>query len=411
MKILTVKLADVGEGVAEGEVVEWHKEEGDMVSKNESVLTITTDKVTIELSSPAAGKLTKCYHKKGCIALIGNPIYDIELNEENKKKLHINSYVQNESHDPSHFHSSVASIRYLCVEENVKKNSLAIPFVRKLAKELSIDLDQVHGTGKEGRVTTEDLMDHCRGKKGVSTTLDVVGNSSFCSSRKERISLTANRRIIASKMIQSKQSIPHFSFFDQADATALIALRTERQKTEGGLTYMPFFIQALSSALKRYPVMNSSIDLERSELIIHHTHNIGIACNTARGLVVPVLQNVGEMDWKTLTESYSRLVAKARAGLLSQFDLEWATITISNFGPLGGLWATPIIHFPQTAILAIAEIRKVPIIKDGAVVARDMINLSWSFDHRVVDGKDAADFSRAFVDFIEQSCPFGDTTY
>ena len=206
-------------------------------------------------------------------------------------------------------------------------------------------------------------------------------------------------------MVESKLLVPHFSYCDQLDATRLIQLR-ENMKEEAAangikLTYMPFFIRALSLAIDKFPAINGSVSMLQKKLIIHKQQNMGLAMKTPLGLIAPVLHRVDTLSLFDIIHAFDALKTKALAGKLEPKDMKNSTITISNFGTLGGLWATPVINYPEIAILGVAKIRSQPVVKNDAITIRPMLNISWSFDHRVIDGDAAAEFSNAFIALLE----------
>jgi pyruvate dehydrogenase E2 component (dihydrolipoamide acetyltransferase) len=383
-KIVTVSLPDIGEGVMEGEVIEWLKQPNDSLKQDEPVVVVMTDKATVELPAPYPGKLVKQYCKAGQIAIKDKPLYDIDVAEEatGQPVEQITLTEQKNLPDP--------------IKEEAKQPEeekvLAAPPVRQLARELKLNINQVKGTGKEGRVTKEDLLNYQKSskdgsKKEIKTQAD------------QEIPLIGIRNLMAKRMVESKRNIPHFSYFEQVDATRLVKLRhsfkEEAAKQGISVTYMPFIIKAMSVCLTQYPIVNSSIDTEKNAIVIHKHQNIGIAVTTHNGLIVPVLKDVQNMTLQQLIMNYEELKNRALAGKLAASDMKDSTISISNFGVIagGGLWATPIINYPEVAILAIARIQKQPIVRNEKVVVRDVLNLSWSFDHRVIDGDLAATFS------------------
>lgn len=273
------------------------------------------------------------------------------------------------------------------------------PPVRKLARELGIDIETVSGTGKDGMVIVEDLKLQATVQKGEYQILHLPED--------EEMPLVGIRKLMARKMKTAKSEIPHFAYFEQAEATRLVQLRDnvkENAAKEGvNVTYMPFLIKALSLTIQKYPMINSMIEPASNKIIIHKHQNIGIAVSTASGLIVPVLKGVEHLSLIEIIKNFEALKQKSKEGKLVPEELKEATITISNFGVLGGggLWATPIINYPEVAILAVAKIQKQPVVKNDAVVARDVLNLSWSFDHRVIDGDLAASISHFFSQLIQ----------
>lgn len=359
-EIYTVTLPDIGEGVVEGEVIEWLKKEGDSLKQDEPVVIVMTDKATVELPAPYPGTLSKQHKNPGEIAIIDKPLYDIEVEKKPAKK---------------------------------EASTLAAPATRQLAKELGVDIDRVKGTGPDGRVTDSDVVKfHARGES-KSTGDD------------EEVPIIGIPHMMAEKMAESKHIIPHFSFFDQLDATRVIQLREnigKRAEIEGfRLTYMPFFIKALSQTLTDFPQANASVASDAKSLILHKHHHIGIASKTEEGLVVFVLRDVQGKTLEQIIKEYDLLAKKMKEKKLTRDDMVGSTITISNFGPLGGVWATPIINYPEVAILGTAKIRKIPVVKNDEIVIRPILNLSWSFDHRVIDGDLAAKVSHRFIHLLE----------
>lgn len=334
-KIITVNLPDIGEGIVEGEVIAWLKKTGEQVSLDEPVVTVMTDKATVDLPSPYAGTMRKHYFQEGEIAVVGKPLYEIETGKV-----------------------------------------LATPATRRLAKEMGIDLKQVVPSGE--RVTREDL------ERGADDEIKP---------------LHGIPKLMAKKMSDSHREVAPFSYFEQVDATRLIQLRN-KLKEQANVTFMPLFIRALSLALTKFPAVNSS--LAGDAQVIHHSHNVGIATTTGQGLIVPVLKSVEKMNLEQVIAAYEVLRRKMAANKLEAADMHGGTITISNFGTLspGSLWATPVINYPEAAILALAKIHKVPVVINDQIVVREMLNLSWTFDHRLIDGHLGAHFAHEFAALI-----------
>jgi pyruvate dehydrogenase E2 component (dihydrolipoamide acetyltransferase)/2-oxoisovalerate dehydrogenase E2 component (dihydrolipoyl transacylase) len=278
---------------------------------------------------------------------------------------------------------------------------LATPKVRGLARQLGIPLTNIRGTGDDGRITVEDLQPQASRQVifGQSALFQLPGD--------EEQPLIGIKALMAKKMAESKAKIPHFSYFEDADATRLIQLKDNsklKANAEGiHITYMPFILRALSVCIKKYPILNSSYDAEHSKVILHHRQNIGIAMSTPLGLIVPVLKEVEKLGVEALIRSYEELILRARSSKLLPSDMKEGTLTVSNFGSIGnhGLWATPIINYPEVAILAIGWIHQQPIVKNGLITVGDRINFSWSFDHRIIDGDLASQISKSFCSLIE----------
>lgn len=385
-KIYTVKMPDIGEGVVEGEIIEWLKQPNDLLKQDEPVVIVMTDKATVELPAPYPGKLHKQYYKAGQKAIKDQPLYDIEMEIEEKVT------------QPKPTQAIAKTETKMSTSETYK--GLAAPPVRKLAKELEVDIKDVPGTGRQGLVTREDVVQHHVGSKKDEEVIP-----RFADDVEEP--LIGIQALMAKRMTAAHDNIPHFSYFEQVDASRLVQLKhkfqEEGQKEGIGVTYMPFVIKALSKTLSQYPLVNSSLDMAKGILIKHQHHNIGIAMTTRLGLIVPVMKHVEKMSLEEIIRSFNHLKQKALEGKLASSDMKEGTISISNFGVLGGggLWATPIINYPEVAILALARIQKQPVIKNDEMVIRDVLNLSWSFDHRVIDGDLAASFSHYFAGLLQ----------
>lgn len=392
-KIYTFCLPDIGEGVVEGEVIEWLKQEGDAVTQDEPVVVVMTDKATVELPSPYPGKILKQYYKPGQIAFKDKPLYDIELDPS------VVAHTEKERPAPEVTRKLKAAITK-DVESYPQHPStgeaLALPKVRRMANEWGIDIGSVTGTGKDGRVTEEDL--HKAEAKKTATIPRVQHEGD------EEHPIIGVRGLMARRMDQTR--IPQFSYFEQVDATRLIEMRKkfmDKAAKEGiKLSFMPFLIRALSLVMQKQPLINASVDMQAGKVIIHKVQNIGVAMATAQGLIVPVLKGVEKMGLNDIIRGYEQLKIKAQDGKLASADMKDATITISNFGVLGGegLWATPMVSDPEVAIMAVARIRETPVVKNGEVVVRSLLPLSWSFDHRIIDGELAASVSYRYCSLI-----------
>ena len=399
--IYTFLLPDIGEGVVEGEVIEWLKQVGEQVKQDEPVVTIMTDKATVELPAPYPGKIHKHYYQPGQMAIKDKPLYDIELQEEIKKQ---KVEMQPDTKTSQQSTQSPLSAR-ACSESKIVPLPIesskytgnkikAIPKIRHEAKKWDIDLSQISGTGQEGRITEEDLHRAWHGSQTSTSSPERLQGE-------EEQPLVGIRGRMAQKMHEN--DIPQFSYFEQTEATRLIQLRHKLKnlalQEEIKLSFMPFFIRALSLTMKQFPQLNASIDMNKKSVILHRQHQIGIAMASPQGLIVPVLKEVEAMGLKEVVKGYEEIKTKASKHKLTATDMKGATITISNFGALPGegLWATPMIMNPEVAILAVAKMRKVPIVKGDQVVIREMIPLSWSFDHRLIDGDLAAQISHFYA--------------
>lgn len=404
-KIVTVAMPDIGEGVVEGEVIQWLKQVGDSLSQDEPVVIVMTDKATVELPSPHPGRLVKQYFQVGKIAIKDKPLYDIEIDADVPE-----TSVETPAPVKSVIKEAPAvSPKAVPISRSSGTHAAAAPPTRKLAHDLGVDIDAVLATGKEGHVTNEDVIHR---HAGLSKETAAAHLWKLPGDREEP--LIGVRNLMAKRMAESKANIPHFSYFEQLDATHLVQLRhhfKEEAAKEGiAVTYMPFIIKALSMSLSVYPTVNSSFDASNHTVVIHQQHNIGVAISTQNGLIVPVLKNAQELTLPQLIKAYEDLKRRALTNKLQSSEMKEATITVSNFGTLGGaglggLWATPIINYPEAAILALSRIHKQPIAKSDNIVICDVLNLSWSFDHRIIDGELAAAFSHHMSALLQNPAP------
>ena len=393
--IFTVTLPDIGEGVVEGEVTSWLKNVGDELKQDEPVVEVMTDKATVELPAPHPGKLAKQYFQPGEIASVGKPLYDIATEEQQNKpvkdqKNPIEKTVKQDTPTPTQTAEKPQTKR-----EGHK--ALATPLVRRVARELGVNLGQIIGSGKDGRITMEDLRSTLGNRSPAAPLSAMEGD--------EVKPLIGVRNLTAKRVTESKRNIPHFCFCDKADVTLLIKFRekVKEEAIEQGikLTFVPMFVRALSLTLKQFPQVNASVDGAHNSLILHQPHNVGIAMKTQHGLIVPVMKNVQNLSFHEIVRQYVVLKDKAFHNQLKREDMIGSTITLSNFGTEGGLWATPVINYPEAAILATAKIHPEAVVRGGQIVIRNILNCSWSFDHRIIDGDMAAAFSNHFIHLLE----------
>lgn len=390
-KIYTFCLPDIGEGVVEGEVVEWLKQPGDAVERDEPVVVVMTDKATVELPAPYAGTLVKQFYKAGEIAIKDRPLYTLNVDPS----IALPEVKPEPSSKPAKTKAPVPSVA--AARRECAGNGEAIPKVRRMAKELGIDLAHLQGTGKGGRVTEVDL------RQGMQRQVKAVSREPLAGDESQQ--LIGVRGLMARRM--HERHVPQFSYFETAAVGRLIQLRQNIRSTaakEGiNLTFMPFFIRALSMTAKQYPLINATVDMQNGSVIIHRVQNIGIAMASEHGLIVPVLKGVESMGLNEIIRSFEELKGKAVQNCLNPSDMKEATLTVSNFGVLGGegMWATPMINEPETAIVALAKIRKAPMVKSGELAVLDVLPVSWSFDHRVIDGELAAHISHHFTSLLK----------
>ncbi|PCJ20403.1 MAG: dihydrolipoamide acetyltransferase [Candidatus Cloacimonadota bacterium] len=406
-KTVTVCLPDIGEGVVEGEVVEWLKKVGDTVEQDEPVVLVMTDKASVELPALHPGIVSKHYIAEGDIANKDKALYDLEISDDISSTA-ITTTKKEDVATPISEKKVDETPKQCPLTKTNNEKSLATPATRKVARDLEIDINLVTGSGKGGRVTKEDVQNY---QSGGASLIPIFSSQRVSSTPvhnlegDERTPLKGLRKIIADRMVESKSIVPHFAYFDEVDLTKLVKLRSELKEDAMAmgikLTYMPFFIKAISLAIEKFENVNASIDLSTNELVLHKVHNVGMAVATDKGLIVPVIKDVANKSILEIAQEVSSLAQKTRDGKITTNDLKGSTITVSNIGSVGGLFATPIINYPEVAILGMTKLQERAVVRDHEIVIRSMMNLSWCFDHRVVDGSVAAHFSNEVISLLE----------
>ncbi|DAC71141.1 MAG TPA: 2-oxo acid dehydrogenase subunit E2 [Candidatus Poseidoniales archaeon] len=393
------KLPDIGEGVVEGEVVTWHVEVGASVSEDDSIVDIMTDKSTVTIPSPYSGVVVALHGEIGDMVAVGAVLVEFDSDEESggsppaPEEPHIEEApdVVETTEPPARVPEAVAITPPPVAKMSVAPSGpvLASPAVRRRARESGVDLGALMGTGPGGRVQQSDLDAYlATGGSSPSAPKQVSRNGTT------EIKVVGLRRKIAEQMVRSKSSIPHFSYFEEIDITELEALRqllnSSRGEEQPKLTYLPFIMMALSKAFVRHEKCNAIYDEEGGVVIQHEAVNLGIATQTDKGLFVPVVKHVESMDvWQAASEM-QRVTGSARDGSATLEDLTGSTFTITSLGREGGLGATPIINHPEVGILGIHKARDMPVARGGSIEIRRIMNVSSSWDHRVVDGADGA---------------------
>ena len=411
MGIYAFKLPDIGEGVVEGEVVEWMVAVGDTVKEDDPILSVMTDKATVEIPSPVDGKVSKIIGEPGDILPVGEVCIEFEVDGDGNTATTVEEIkpIKEEVQPASKEQPEPVESKPEPIPEPVPEppatatpvaraagtKALASPAVRQRAREANVDLQLVAGSGPGGRISHADLDRHIAGGAAGATTFAPVGaKSKSMLTGTEEIKVIGLRRKIADSMMASYSSIAHFSYFEEVDITALEELRQHLNATrpEGApkLTYLPFIMQALVKALSESPECNALFDDEANVVTRHQAIHLGIATQTDRGLYVPVVKHVEAMDiWQSAVEMV-RVTSATREGKAAAEDLSGSTFTITSLGRLGGLGATPIINKPEVGILGVHNAKERAVVRNGQIVIRRMMNLSSSWDHRVVDGHDGA---------------------
>ncbi|WMW80293.1 dihydrolipoamide acetyltransferase family protein [Undibacterium cyanobacteriorum] len=433
MGIHVIKMPDIGEGIAEVELVAWHVKPGDTVVEDQVMADVMTDKATIEIPSPVNGKVLALGGAAGQVMAVGSELIRIEVEGAGNVDASAAaapapaapvaapaaapaapSKAETLASAPAKIDVPVAPSKTsstknanASIPAAARANGekpIASPAVRRRAWDLGIELQFVPGTGTAGRITHEDLDAYmARGEISIA-----AGASPYRELHEETaVPVIGLRRKIAQKMQEAKRRIPHFSYVEEVDVTELEALRQQLNqkwgKQRGKLSLLPFLMRAVVLAAREFPQMNARYDDEAGVVTQHAAIHLGIAAQTDSGLMVPVVRHAEARDLWSNANEMARLAEAARTGKASRDELSGSTITISSLGALGGIVSTPVINAPEVAIIGVNKMVERPMIRNGQVVARKMMNLSSSFDHRVVDGMDAAQFIQAIRTYLE--CP------
>ncbi|MFA5944405.1 MAG: dihydrolipoamide acetyltransferase family protein [Candidatus Thermoplasmatota archaeon] len=457
------KLPDIGEGIQEGEIVRWIKKEGDQVKEDEPIVEVMTDKATVELTSPRKGKLVRCHFQEGDVAKVGDVILEIdegaigssspsapepakaappkdakpaapakEVKEEKtlfdlpkEMAATTKNIVRNTpgvGRAPAQPASApAASTSAPTAAASSAGKATAAPAVRRYAREKGVDLASVPATGPHGRVMREDVDRVLSGgatrpaamPQEASAPMPAGGarfsytdvKYSTDASREERIPLRGLRRTISKAMERSKFTATHFTYVAEVDCDKLVALRESAKKVadERGvkLSYLPFMVKAAVAALKRHPDVNVAFDETTAEVVKKRYYHIGIATATDAGLIVPVVKDADKKGVLDIAREINDLSERTKAGKAKIDELTGSTFSITSLGKLGGIMATPILNYPEVAIMGVHEMKQVPVVKDGQLAIGWRMNLSFSFDHRIVDGYNGAMFANTLLSYLE----------
>lgn len=417
---------DIGEGITEGKILEWYVEKGSSIKEGESVVKMETDKVVADIPSPKTGTIVQRFGSVGDVINVDDPLVEIEIEgvegetavEEAKDKPKAASQ---ENVEEEHFgvvgslevagdgaflpSSDEGSTEETKPEARKRRKALATPVARAMAKDFGVDINDVPGTGPGGRVTKKDIRRYHESgaaaaeKEAVSTPTAGLDDGT----RVEPVSQI--RKTIARNMAISKQTIPHMSVFEEAEVNRLVTLR-ERYKSgfaseDIKLTYLAFVVKAVALALRHHAVLNAQLDMENEQIIYKNGIHVGIAIDTADGLVVPVIRHADHQNIRTIAEQIQTFADKARDRQLTLEDMKGGTFTITNFGSIGGLHAVPIINHPQTGILGTGRLVEKPVVSDGEVTVGRIMPLSLTVDHRIVDGGETTRFLNRVKRYLE----------
>ncbi|MHC5062840.1 MAG: dihydrolipoamide acetyltransferase family protein [Planctomycetota bacterium] len=416
MTIKEFKLPDIGEGIAEGEIVSWKVTPGQQVKEEDEFVEVMTDKATVMITVPFDGVIKELACNEGDVVPVESVIARIEVGATADSPAPAAAApaaaVSTAATTPAPAAPASAPAPAAFVQASPGK-VLAAPATRRRARELGIDLHAVNGSGPRGRVTNEDLA-------GVAALPSQSAPAAATSAprapvalptappgvREERRPFRGMRRKIAEAMSRSKQTAAHFTYVDDINVGKLVALRTEakQQYADSGIkiTYLPFIMKAVVEAMKQFPDMNSALDEAANEFVVKHYYNFGIATDTEQGLVVPVIKDVDQKSIAQLARELQELAAATREGRVAIDQLQGGTFTITNAGNIGGLFATPVINFPEVSILGVHAIKKTPVINDdGEIEAGQVMYLSVSIDHRLVDGATGARWMNVIKECLE----------
>ncbi|MBQ5152906.1 dihydrolipoamide acetyltransferase family protein [Macrococcoides caseolyticum] len=399
------KLPALGEGIFEGEIVKWFVKSGDEVQEDDILLEVQSDKSVVEIPSPVAGKINTIVAEEGTVANLGEVIVTIDSDDAHAQNDASEAQETKEEAQETKAEAPKAEAQAPAQDVEVDENRrvIAMPSVRKLARDKGINIKAVQGTGKNGRILKDDVLAYAEGGQTAASTPEAPAQEAPAQEAapqpvaapegdfpETREKIPAMRRAIAKAMVNSKHTAPHVTLMDEVEVQALWDHRKKFKEVaaEQGtkLTFLPYVVKALVSALKAYPALNTSLDDATEEIVHKHYYNIGIAADTERGLLVPVVKNADRKSIFAISDEINELAVKARDGKLSPSEMKGASCTISNIGSAGGQWFTPVINHPEVAILGIGRIAQKPIVKDGEIVAAPVLALSLSFDHRQIDG-------------------------
>lgn len=424
------RLPDIGEGIHEGEIVKWFVKAGDKVQEDDILAEVQNDKAVVEIPSPVEGTVEEILVEEGTIAVVGDvlirfdaPGYeDLKLkgdeHADEKTEAQVQAtaeagqdIVKQEASPAPNEKAPVKEVGEIvsAAEVNVTERVSAMPSVRKFARDNGVDIRQVTGSGKNGRILKEDVEKFLSGETGaqVETTVEaatteeqatnapvvnapVVLEGEFPETREK---ISGIRKAIAKAMVHSKQTAPHVTLMDEVDVTKLVAHRKQFKDIAASkgikLTFLPYVVKALVAMLREYPQFNVSFDDSTEEIIRKHYYNVGIAADTEKGLLVPVVKHADRKSIFAVSKEINELADKARSGKLAPHEMKGGSMSITNIGSAGGQWFTPVINHPEVAILGIGRISDKPIIKNGEIIAAPVLALSLSFDHRMIDGATA----------------------
>ncbi len=395
--MIEVKLHDVGEGMTEGEIAHYLVQVGDHVTTDQPVVEVATDKMVAELPAPVSGIVKEIIIPVGQTVQVGTTLLHIEASNASDMPVAVTPEAS-----PAPEPASVA-VTAPPVQISPAKRVLATPYTRKIARDHGIDIEAVTASDPSGRVSEDDVLRFVQASTAPQeTATPIIEEVTYQETSPETIPFRGIRKQIAKKMTQSLYTIPHVTHFEEVDMTRLLALRAEWKAAGRNINVNAFFIKALIVALKEYPVFHAKLDEANACIRLEQDFHFGMATETPDGLMVPVIRHADQLSLTELHEQLVALQQRAQNGALRAADLKPSTFTMSNVGPLGSTGATPIINYPETALIAFHKTKKRACVDENdQIVVRSMMNLSMSFDHRVADGATAVAFTNRFVSLIE----------
>ncbi|MCP8970308.1 dihydrolipoamide acetyltransferase family protein [Ectobacillus ponti] len=409
------RLPDIGEGIHEGEIVKWFVKPGDEVKEDDVLLEVQNDKAVVEIPSPVKGKVLEVLVSEGTVAVVGDVLikFDAPGYEHLKFKGHDEEAAPAAEEAPAAAAAEAPAVTPAAPLAEEAKRVISMPSVRKYAREKGVNIRLVAGTGKNGRVLKTDIDAFLAGggapaaaapaaeaapvaaasaveEKAAAPAPQPIPVGEYPETREK---MSGIRKAIAKAMVNSKHTAPHVTLMDEVDVTDLVAHRKKFKDVAAAkgikLTFLPYVVKALTSALREFPILNTSLDDASQEIVHKHYFNIGIAADTDKGLLVPVVKDADRKSIFNISKEINELAGKAREGKLSPNEMKGASCTITNIGSAGGQWFTPVINHPEVAILGIGRIAEKPVVKNGEIVAAPVLALSLSFDHRLIDGATA----------------------
>lgn len=426
------RLPDIGEGIHEGEIVKWFVKPGDKIQEDDVLCEVQNDKAVVEIPSPVEGTVEEILVQEGTVAVVGDVLVTFDApgyenlqfkgdhGEEAKAEGEKNTEAQvqatveagqevKKEAAPVQENSGVTGAgAQPQVEADPSRRIIAMPSVRKYAREQGVNIREITGSGDNGRIMKEDIDAFKNGKTAPqqpAAQSEASQQNDTETTEKQKVSIpegqypetrekmSGMRKAIAKAMVKSKQTAPHVTLMDEVDVTLLVAHRKKFKEIAAQkgikLTFLPYVVKALTSALREFPMLNTSFDDEASEIIHKHYYNIGIAADTDKGLLVPVVKDADRKSTFAISQEINELATKARDGKLAPNEMKGASCSITNIGSAGGQWFTPVINHPEVAILGIGRIAEKAIVRDGEIIAAPVLALSLSFDHRMIDGATA----------------------